>query len=453
MTTGFDKLEKPEALTPEKLLRLWRTAGVPVDAPERQAQRRAKTVGVVAAAMRAASRQRVRRRRVATALLAAAGVCLMVLGSSWLLNRSQAELTSAEVVNGSVRVERSGRTLELEGGAAVGEGDSLQTSDAEAEVRLGAHKIHLSRDTKARIGPILQYRHRVTLARGGIDFDVDKHSDDERFVVSTHDAKVLVRGTRFRVEVSGVGDLRTTTVSVSRGSVRVEPKHGAPVLLHVGERWSSSSRPSSNGLSVTKSSSAGTLAEAVARSNVAQPLPAARDGRGETTVEHGETAALSNTVRSNTVRSSTVRSSTMRSNTMRSNTVRSNTGDSAKKLGPRTATLRHGKRYSHSSGRSKKGARKGSLAQENALFQAALRARNAGNDSLALRYLDSLLARFPESTLAQEAGVERFRALRRMGQTAEAARSARRYLAEHRDGFARQEARDLVLKSVLEDED
>jgi hypothetical protein len=56
-----------------------------------------------------------------------------------------------------------------------------------------------------------------------------------------------------------------------------------------------------------------------------------------------------------------------------------------------------------------------------------------------------LLQRFPGSPLVPDARVERFRALQRLGRTEEAARSARQYLAEQPDGFAREEARDVAL--------
>ena len=54
------------------------------------------------------------------------------------------------------------------------------------------------------------------------------------------------------------------------------------------------------------------------------------------------------------------------------------------------------------------------LADENRLFQAALYARNAGDDERAARLLTELLTRFPDSPLAQEARLERARALQRL---------------------------------------
>lgn len=85
------------------------------------------------------------------------------------------------------------------------------------------------------------------------------------------------------------------------------------------------------------------------------------------------------------------------------------------------------------------------LAEQNRLFAAARAARSRGDDRAAVGLLDQLLAKYPKGPLAPEARVERFRALERVGRHDEAAREAKKYLLENRDGFARDEARELVL--------
>jgi len=90
--------------------------------------------------------------------------------------------------------------------------------------------------------------------------------------------------------------------------------------------------------------------------------------------------------------------------------------------------------------------RPGTLAEENSLFQSAVDARNQGDDRGEAEHLAALLSRYPGSQLAGEARLERMRALQRTGRSAEAAREARRYLAEYPDGFAREEARRLVMQ-------
>jgi FecR protein/Outer membrane lipoprotein len=89
----------------------------------------------------------------------------------------------------------------------------------------------------------------------------------------------------------------------------------------------------------------------------------------------------------------------------------------------------------------------GTLAEENRLFAAGVEARNRGDAPRAAELFAELLATYPQSTLREVAQVERFRALSSGGQTARAAGEARRYLAEHPDGAARNEARDLALDS------
>jgi hypothetical protein len=87
----------------------------------------------------------------------------------------------------------------------------------------------------------------------------------------------------------------------------------------------------------------------------------------------------------------------------------------------------------------------GTLAEENRLFAAGVEARNRGDAARAAELFGELLSTYPQSTLREVAQVERFRALGRAGQGARAASEARHYLAEHPDGAARNEARDLAL--------
>jgi hypothetical protein len=86
------------------------------------------------------------------------------------------------------------------------------------------------------------------------------------------------------------------------------------------------------------------------------------------------------------------------------------------------------------------------LDEQNRLLQRALGARRQGEDARAVADLDQLLGRYPGSPLAQEARVEKFRALERMGNHAKAVVEARRYLADYPNGFAASEAQSLVLR-------
>jgi hypothetical protein len=86
-----------------------------------------------------------------------------------------------------------------------------------------------------------------------------------------------------------------------------------------------------------------------------------------------------------------------------------------------------------------------SLNDENRMYQAALDARNRGDDRKALDLFAALITRYPEGHYSELAQVERMRALQRTGDRARAAAEARRYLAEHGHEFAREEARGIAL--------
>jgi hypothetical protein len=85
------------------------------------------------------------------------------------------------------------------------------------------------------------------------------------------------------------------------------------------------------------------------------------------------------------------------------------------------------------------------LREENRLFLAAVEARNRGDDRSAVELFGAVLSKFPSGTLAEEARIERMRALSRLGDGSKAAAEARRYLARHASGFARDEARATAL--------
>lgn len=89
-----------------------------------------------------------------------------------------------------------------------------------------------------------------------------------------------------------------------------------------------------------------------------------------------------------------------------------------------------------------------SLAEQNRLFQLALDARRDGDDAAVLRAVDELFARYPDTTLAQEARLVRFRALKALHRNQEASREARRYLSAHPDTPAADEARRALLEST-----
>jgi len=90
-------------------------------------------------------------------------------------------------------------------------------------------------------------------------------------------------------------------------------------------------------------------------------------------------------------------------------------------------------------------AKASTLAEQSRMFQEAIDARNRGEDTRAAELFGRLLQRYPNY---EEAEVQLFRAQKRLGRTTAAAAEARRYLALHPQGFARDEARELALSSV-----
>ena len=85
------------------------------------------------------------------------------------------------------------------------------------------------------------------------------------------------------------------------------------------------------------------------------------------------------------------------------------------------------------------------LAEQSRMFQEAIDARNRGEDARAADLFGRLLQRYPSY---EEAEVQLFRAQKRLGRMTAAAAEARRYLALHPQGFARDEARGLALSSL-----
>jgi outer membrane protein assembly factor BamD (BamD/ComL family) len=78
------------------------------------------------------------------------------------------------------------------------------------------------------------------------------------------------------------------------------------------------------------------------------------------------------------------------------------------------------------------------------LLEAAELAQRGGMPTLAIERLERLIRRYPDSELAHNARVERFRVLERAGRHDDAVGAARAYLKRYPDGFAREEAENLI---------
>jgi hypothetical protein len=91
-----------------------------------------------------------------------------------------------------------------------------------------------------------------------------------------------------------------------------------------------------------------------------------------------------------------------------------------------------------------KGAPRSTLSTENQLLEQAIEARRQGQSKQALERLDRLLARYPDSPLAEIARAERMRTLGALGDSERAVAEARRYLKDYPHGFARKEATSIA---------
>lgn len=360
----------------KQLLASWGRQGIPVEDPERAAERRPRVVAGVARAIRtqAAERsRRARRWRVVAALSAAAAVALVVL-LSWPGRTNDARPAAIVAHGEGVTVAHGGteRSVAPAGSVRLESGDGIATSSrARAELTLDSGAtVRLSESTTLKLDRVGRPPERVRIDVGAIAVTVPPLGPAGRFQVLTPDATVTVHGTAFDVSVVTRDGRSVTSVVVSEGVVEVEHRAGV-VRLPRGASWSS--------LDVDDPEAPRPAPPVPTPSSVepTSPVPAAPPPR---------------------------------------------TPKESKAPSVGTA-----------------------LAAQNRLFAAAVAARQGGNDARAVSLLDQLLAKHPDSPLAPEARVERFRALTRMGKKDEAAKEARRYLLEHGSGAARDEARDLAI--------
>ena len=185
------------------------------------------------------------------------------------------------------------------------------------------------------------------LSEGAIRAHVAKLAAGDRFIVSTPDAEVEVRGTVFRVALaesdSACGDGNRTRVTVDEGVVEVRA-NGQSSLVHPGERWPAS---------CAKARAAASSSEAAAT-----PVPrrVAASAAGPTL---------------------------------------------AREVHAQAAQLAYAEPATNAS----------RLAQQNDLFSKGITARRSGDTAGAVAAFDSLLSLYPSSALGESAAAERMRAL------------------------------------------
>jgi hypothetical protein len=220
----------------------------------------------------------------------------------------------------------------------------------------------------------------LRLGAGTVSLRVPKLGARRTLSVVTPDARVTVRGTRFSVSFAAGGARPGTQVHVTEGSVWVD-HGGTEDVLAAGQSWSS--RP-----------------ELAA---VAPPEPA-HEGEARDSVPPSPAPRTS---------------------------IAANAGNDAREK--TNASVAH-----HFA------AAESTLAAENELYRSAAASIRTGQDARAVGLLETFLARFPRSPLAQSADVERLRALVRLGRRDAAAHAARQYLSAYPHGFANEEARGVL---------
>ncbi|MDF3072235.1 MAG: Fe-S oxidoreductase [Polyangiaceae bacterium] len=386
---------------PGELLRQLAQENLPAPPEDTSAERRERLVrGMRDAIDRTTEKtDKVRRwRRVAAFVAAAACVC--ALGGMLLRDRGVAPATVAGLdrVTGTVVLTQDGRGNVVGAGErALRDGDALQTAaGARAHFKTIKASVDVSESTELRVSRPSGAEERISLRRGRVDVSVEKAVEAQRaVVVETPDAEVVVRGTVFDVRVEPRGSATQTHVHVTRGSVWVLSQGVQVALLSAGQSWrSTAGAPEDPAPAVpvvpaaSSPTPSGPTASAASASAAAAPLASAAAP---------PTPALD--------------------------------------VSPRAVRAKAPPR------------RPGTLAEENRLFSAGVEARNRGDSARAAELFAELLATYPQSTLREVAQVERFRALKSGGQASRASTEARRYLAEHPNGAARTEARDLALEA------
>jgi ferric-dicitrate binding protein FerR (iron transport regulator) len=365
-------------------------------------------IAQIADALRARARMH-RRRRLWTTLSLAAGAALVIGGGAFAVHRSQQASgagASADARNlgrlvdpsGAATALRDGRAETVSGGARLVEGTELRTGAADASLDFDSGT-HVTLGGGSRMRLVEQSaRKRFALESGTFFAKVAKLKADERFVVSTADAEVEVRGTAFRVAVVP-GDPACeggtpTRLDVSEGVV-VITHAGAQVRVAAGEHWPACAASAASPSVLAANTTAATVEPVAAPA--ATPVSKLADAP-PTAITTAATVAAAG-----------------------------------------KPTAPHGDTLPGSSSASR-------LAEQNDLFDDAMRRKRGGDASGALAKLDRLLAEYPGGPLSESASAERMRVLASSDRS-RALGAAREYLRRYPRGFARAEAEAIAAGS------
>jgi ferric-dicitrate binding protein FerR (iron transport regulator) len=339
------------------------------------------------------------------AIIAVAAALLLALGFVWRGNGAEpapaASVPTVKAVVGQLFVVHEDGERELaRPGLGVRDHDELSTAkDTLAELFLVSRAmVEVGADSLLQLEPLFKNSGNecITLTRGRVSLKVPKLAQGHHLSVRTPDALVTVRGTRFSVSVQPLDGESLTLVEVTEGRVGVTT--GAETLeLGPGQRWSSAgakTRPPPPPPTAVPSSSA---AAGRAVPAIASPLSTARAARS---------------------------------------TVQAFPALGSASAAPPASRA--------------PGSLDTTLAAENQAYQQAMRRAHGSHPAQAAAEFEAFAREHPRSPLVENARVERFRLLQRLGERDLAARAARRYLSDYPNGFARSEARAIALYGLTD---
>ena len=431
--TGRDdesRRDGPEREDLQQLMARWGKQPVPVAPSDVAQQRRARGLVTLRAAIGSAGRER-QTRRIRIASVAAAAAGLVLWGGLELLSPGAGLDLRAGAQDVAARhglsVARDGRALvrgpgevasgqggwmPVQPGRTIGEGDRIRALDRSVDVRLG-------RITSAKVSPgavlaiatLRPHLQELRLESGVTEFEVDPRREAE-VVVQTADARIRVTGTVFSVTSGDTNSEPWSEVSVARGHVEVA-SHGDTFVLQSGESWSSREVEAKD----TDSIGDARFGDARFRNS---PIETTASGAGRGSDRNARAGTGADTRAQSSTRTAATGAAFGGAGEIRGKELDAHGSGDVAGL---TTTL----------------------SEENRMLRGALSARNAGNGARCVGLLSELLTKFPSSPLRQEAMVAHFRCLQMSGDGGRAHRSAARYLSEYPSGFARDEARALLL--------
>jgi len=154
------------------------------------------------------------------AIAAAAGAIVAYFGASLDLvpGRSSADVAHFELRIGDAAVQRG----------MIAEGQMLESGDlGDIEIDLGNARIAMARGARVRFDRLSEAELRVGLMTGRIDVAFHPaRKGEQKLIIDSRAAHVVVVGTRFSVIADGVGN---TEVLVYEGVVEVSPQLGGTV--------------------------------------------------------------------------------------------------------------------------------------------------------------------------------------------------------------------------------